>query len=129
MPSRCSTTAFRSGSSLACTKCSNSVTLRFTSSTGSGGESKSESKTAEGEAAAPAETEVKPSANGRRRSIQAKTREENKRWAKSFAPKLLARVQHPPWRKGKADDVCDAVLQAWWWLGSTRTARRVVAKC
>lgn len=42
---------------------------------------------------------------------------ERKTWAVDFATALLADAEHPPWPSGKVDDVADAALLGWWWLG------------
>ena len=51
------------------------------------------------------------------------TNEEHKGWALGFAPTLLEGVPHPPWPwEQRLHDLCDATLQAIWWLRKHRGA-------
>eukprot|EP00966_Prymnesium_polylepis_P331811 7387378-Prymnesium_polylepis.1 len=52
-----------------------------------------------------------------RRTFPTPTNEDHKEWALGFAPTLLEGVSHPPWPWAeRMHDLCDATLQAIWWL-------------
>jgi hypothetical protein len=58
-----------------------------------------------------------------RRTFPTPTNEDHKEWALGFAPTLLEGVSHPPWPWAeRMHDLCDATLQAIWWLRKHRGA-------